>query len=753
MLSRLSLTKTFQNAGFIMGFRPDYKLENTLITISFILISFMYIFMQGSPIPVVIGSLLLLTPLALQYNVYRKGFRRTIQLPLYVILMSGISAILFPPLVLPAIVNAMFVEDFTVFFEFDVAQVKRTVRILLAPITRRELFVLIVSTLLSTTVAYIVTNNILVFIYPVVAYVMIAYSLVIVPPQYRPPEKGRNILEEVSRRVAILYFLFNRVYMTPKMRRLGKEAGLFGHVYDNFIKRMGGLFTLSIYFGLAVSPLLNIVIGNLGYIVPLVIAGVFFILPYFVLNSKRKSRAGRISKNQLLILSYLASMKAVSESFTNLMFNLRENLNLAKLFGLDHEAKLYHQIYMVKGIESVAVRDYADSIPEDYYRDTVRTMMDIEENEGIGATFRMLVNRLKDYTGRYIDRTASTFENIGGNIISVLMLLETALPIIMFLSAPTMLPFLMLAGGVLSAIVTYAIAVGTLPDLPSEYIYTKARFRRAGFVFTLVSVILVIVEKILTPEILNYELILNIPVGLWVALWYASAEDISINKMLLDKFSDLLVLFSSALSRYNSVERAMIELAQQPTFPARLRAEFNRLARLFMYVNVEKIQYKGPYWYKYLMFLAGISRIYGVSPRELYKTIGNFMLEFKRFFSLVSSFGKSMLFMSVMALLIMSMEMNISFQFLQVMQSASTGNAASALGIQSPFPTISQSEIERITKFGELSLLVVAFTNGIGLGKVISGTIRDGKYVLLLYVLEIILLYIGNTTGFGFHIS
>jgi hypothetical protein len=746
-------TQAFKNISFIMGFRPDYKLENLFISIAFFIISLMYFTLGSTLITILIGSILLLTPLFLQYNVYRKGFRRNIQLPLYVVLMSAFSAMLVPPLVLPAIINGMFIEDFTVFFEFDVTRTKRTIRVLLAPITRRELFALIAGTTLSSFIAYIMTKSLLVFIYPVIAYSMIAYSLVLVPPQYRPPERSKNLLEEVSRRVAILYFIFNKIYMNPKMRTLGKEAGLFGHNYDVFIKRMGGLFTLSIYFGLAVSPLLNVIIGNLGYLVPLLLAGIFLVLPYFSLSSKKRSRAGKIARNQLLILSYLASMKAVSESFTNLMFNLRDNLNLAKLFGMEEEAKLYHQIYMAKGIESVAVREYADSIPDDFYRDTVRTMQDIEENEGVGATFRMLVGRLRDYTGRYIDRVSTLFENIGGNVISVIMLIETALPILMFLSNPTMLPLLMLAGGVLSAIMMYGIASGVLPDLPSEYIYTKPRYRRAALVFTLVSLLLILIEKALTPNILFYELILNIPVALWVAWWYASAEDLSLNNMLLDKFSDLLVLFSSAISRYNSVERAMLELAQQPTFPKRLREEFIKLARVFMYVNVQKLQYRGPYWYKYLMFLASISAIYGISPRELYKTIGNFMLEFKRFFGLVKSFGKSMLFMAVIALLIMTMEMDISFQFLKITQTINIQQASQSLGIQSPFPSLRPEEIARLTTLGQVSLLVVAMLNGIGLAKIISGTVRDGRYVIMLYLLELLLIYVGATTNFGINLA
>jgi len=89
-------------------------------------------------------------------------------------------------------------------------------------------------------------------------------------------------------------------------------------------------------------------------------------------------------------------------------------------------------------------------------------------------------------------------------------------------------------------------------------------------------------------------------------------------------------------------------------------------------------------------------------PRELYKTIGNFMLEFKRFFGLVKSFGTSMLFLAVMSLVIMTMEMNIAFQFLQLTQTMNIQQATQSLGVQSPFPSVSSQEIETLRTFGNV---------------------------------------------------
>jgi len=737
-----------RNLAFILGFRPDYRLENLLATVGAFtaLLSFSLDAVNG--VTLLLSGALLLSPLLLQYNMVRKGVRRSIAVPLYVVVVSAIPALLMPPLAIPAFINALFVEDFTVFITVDVVTIKRTTRVLLYPVAKRELSVLVTVATASALVSYSLTGSPLVFIYPAIAYVMILYSLIIVPPEYRPEVRRSSILDEMSRRIALLYYLFTRVYKSPRMRRYAKEAGMFGHNYDVFLRRLGGLFALGIYFSLALSPLLSVVLGPAAYATPLVVASMLFATPYLVLWQKRRGRRGKIQRNMVLILSYFASMKAVSESFTNMMLYLRDNRNLARLFGLEREADIYHQIYLVKGVESVAVREYADTIPDDFYRDTVRTMQDIEENEGTGAVFRMLVARLRDYTGRFIDRTRSTFENISGNVISVIMLVETALPMIMFLVNPQIMPVLMLMGGILSAVVAYGVAASTLPDLPTEFVRAKRRFRRAGAVFALTAAGLVAVERVLTPQLLSYEVVLNVPVALAVALWYASAEDIYINRALFEKFADLLVLFTSALSRYNSVERAFLELSEQPTFPARLREEFKRLARVFTHVNVYRLQYRGPYWYKFLMFLASISAVYGVTPRELYKVISGFVLEFKRFYGLVRSFGLVILFMVLLAQAIMTVEVVITVQMLHVISTMDVG-AASAFGITIPLPILSPDELSRLETLSYVGLLMVAVANGFGVSKVLSGTVRDGRYVLLLYLVAILLIFTGKSTGFG----
>lgn len=744
--------QVFKNIGFILGFRPDFMLDNIIATVGLVLSIITWLFDLGTG-GVIASAAFLLLPTLLQLLSKIQGMRKYIQTTLYILIVSTIAAIFNPPLIIVAMINAIMIEDFTIFMHFDVTKLKRTVKIMLAPISRRETLLIFAVSGLSGLVAFSLTGSPLSLLYPVISYVMVAYSMIIAPPEYSKEVKT-SFIEELSRRVAVIQYIFNRIYMSPNMRKNAKQAGVFGYDYFNFIRKASAVFTLLVYTSIALAPLLSIVLGNVAYILPLVVLVGFLPVPYMVISSKRRSRAGKLSRNLILILSYFAAMKSVAEPLSSMMVTLKNNKNLSKLFGMEKEADLYYKIYITKNDEHSANYEYADSIPEDFFRDTVRTMIDIEENEGIGAAFRMLVSRLRDYTGKYIDRVSAVFNNIGSNVISVSLLFQSAIPAIMLTSNPTIIPFIIMIGGLMSGVVTYAIAAGTLPEMPTEFIHAKQRYRRAAIVFSVVSLILIIIEKVLTPDYLTYELILNVPAALGVAIYYASYYDLYINNVLLEKFSDFLVLFSSSLARHGSVEQAYLELSQQPTFPQRIREEFKRLANVFRNMNIQRIDFKGPYWYKYMLFLSSITVVYGTTPRELYKALSSFMLEFKRFFNSVKSFGATLVVMTMVGMVIMNVVYVVGIDLTQYTSSIMHKIGSSSVGgfnVKGEMPVMTKSELETFKIEGLLALLATALINGFAIGKVVSGTVRDGRYALMLYVLELVLIYIGLTTHFGMH--
>jgi len=756
-----------KNLSFILGIRKSYYPELLLTLLGLISFATFYILLgQNIPsyISLTVTGIFLSSPVVLQYYNYRRKLKIYGEaakehvpppaVPLITIILSLITSIFAPILGFIAILNAFFVEDFTPYFlSVDIVKIKKGLSILLAPFSRFEFVIIFIGVLIPSLAAYSVTQNLLVFVYPVIAYIMVIYSIILVPPEYRTEAKTGGILEEFSRRIPYLYQLFMVTYTKPNSVRKGKEAGYIGNSYFELIHKMSGAFTIATYASLAVSPVLFIFIGTVSLLTPLIVSAVMFFIPNIVLSMKRSSRAGKISRNLMLIISYLASIASVAEDFTSAMMFLKQNKELAKLFGLEREVEIYLNIWASKGSTEEALKEYASTVPNELYKDTLRTIGDLLEHEGYGAVFRSLVSRLKDFTLRYIDSIRASFESIGSNIISVTMLLQTVVPIISFLSDPSIVPWFILMGSAMSSILIMIIGITTLPDLPSEFINTKPRYRRAGLVFVVIASGLTLLERYILPDLLSILIPLNIIPAFFYALYYASSYDIKLNNDFLNKFPDLLILFSSAMTISNSASRALLELSTQETFTERMRHTFRKLANIFEYFNIEKLTYKGMYWYKYFVFLASIGSRYGTTPRELYKSISEFMLEYKKFFASVRNFAKTLLFLGLLSVVVLNLEVTIIFGFIDIMNSSGLQQSASQLGVSLPVPTVEPSKLEQLKTTTYISLLVNAIATGIAIGKINTGTIRDGRWVLFTFVLQVLLIYIGETTSFGIHLA
>jgi len=762
-----ALKKFAKNIVFILGVRPAYRLELILTALAVVVFAVSYVVL-GSVVPryisLSVSAAIIVSPLLLQYINYRRKIKivgpenasKVPQpaVPLITIITSAVMAAMAPILTPLAVLNALFIEDITVFVtSVDIDKAKRSVKVLIEPLSRREMVVLQFIVIGSALVSYFLTRNLMVIIYPVVSYILFLYSVIYMPPEYRAPTKEGGLLEDIGRRIPYLYFLYMWFYSRPSAIRRGKEAGYIGNSYVQFVRRMAGVFVLSIYVALALSPLLFVVLGSIALLLPVFAAAAVFFLPLIVFMQRRSSRSGKINRNLLLILSYLASMASVAEDFTAAFMNLKNTPELAKLFGLEKEVDIYLKIYSVRGSTELALDEYATTIPHDFYRDTIRAIKDLLEHEGHGAVFRSLVNRLRDYTVRYIDRVTTTFQSIASNVISVMILLETAVPIVLFLADPSMMPIILAFSGIISGFMVTAIASATLPDLPSEFVHAKPRYRYGAVMFTVTASVLAIVEYILVPDLLTILIPLNAAPAFFASLYLVSKYDMDLNNDLLNKFPDLLVLFSSSMSIHNSVSKALLDLSMQEVFTSRMRRAFQRLANIFEYASVERLSYKGPYWYKYFMFMVGIAARYGSTPRELYKAISDFMLEYKKFFSSVQNFGRSVLFLVLIAILVMNIEVTIATEFMMIMTKSGVKESATQIGVQTPFPILSPDEIEQIQFASYVSLLIVAIVNGVALAKSSTGTIRDGRWVLLLYLLQVVLIYLGRTTSYGIKLT
>ena len=755
-----------KNIGLILGFRQNYRIEIMLTILGIVSFVGGYLIWGNSLPTISISTIIFITPSILQYYNWRRRVKLVPKenkykiplptVPLFTIITTGILSAISPPLIIAALINILFIEDVTVFFEqVDTVKLKRDLKIIIEPITKRDLAVLSFSSLFTAVISYLVVRNPLIFIYPIISYVLIAYSLIFVPRDVRGElGRRRSLMEELSRRVPFLYYIFRLYYMRRDVIRLGKQAGYIGSSYFDFIRKTAGIFTFSVYITLALTPLIYLVSKPFGldliaFLSPVIVGAVAFFLPFVTLRTKRNARAGKISRNLMLILSYFASMMSVAESFTNAMENLIYNKNLAKMFGLEEESNIYMNIYRTWNDEQLAMNEYAETVPDDFLRDTIRTMKDIQENEGYGAVFKSITTRLKDYITRNVDKMMLTYENIGSNIISVTILVETTIPILVFLSNPMMVPLFMLLGGILSAILISIISLSVLPDLPSEYTHVKPRYKKGGIVFAIVAPLLTILEYFLIPQYMNMLILLNIVATLPLVLYYVSLEDISINKDFLNKFPDLLILFSSSMIRFNNAEKALMDLSTQVAFTPRMRRIFTQLANVYAVVNIERLTYNGPYWYKYFIFLSSIAAKYGTTPRELYKTISEFMLEYKKFFAAIEGFGRTIVFMTIVSLFIMTLEVQIVINFTTALSQMKLSKMTAQLGVRSILPELTSSQIVTLKLYSYITLLIVAILNGLSVGKNTSGTFRDAKWAFILYVIEIILIYLGITTAFG----
>lgn len=743
--------RSFKWMAYMLGFREEYYTENMFMGLSTLVAVISYALGISRLLVLPLIGALMLLPFIFQYNMYRSGYRPNVRLPLSITIMAAINTYLYPPLFVAAIPLVATLEDFTVFFGVDVMTVKRGLRLMVAPLERKETVTVFVSVLAVSTIVFMFTGQFLVLAYPVIAYGLALYSIIVVPRELLPERRRVSFFESLTRRMAAINLIVYRFYNKPEVRVIGKQGGYLGARYNRVVRRTVAAFTLAIYMWLAVLPLSSYLLGlPLSLLAALGSLLAIFFAPYLLFKSRASSRKQAISRNVIFILSYFAAMKSVAESFARMMLHLAENKNLAKLFGLEREADYYKQIFLIKGSEGEATYEYADTIPDDYLRDTVRTMEDLDEHEGSSATFRMVVTRLRDYTARYVNRVRTLFENVGANVLAMSLIVEVVLPILNIISSPGTIYMYILLGGLITFIVAMFVSSSMAPNFPSEYTATKRRLLRASLVFAVTTGLLAVAEKLFVPEILTYALAFNIPVGIAMAVWYASKYELDLNNDLLNKFTDILTLFASAHSRHKDTSRAFLELSYQPAFNRRLKNLFKRLSRRFANATPEMITYKGVYWYKYLLFLTSLSAFQGTTPRRLYEVISDFVLQVKQLVAAIRNLALQILITSVIAFFILTIQIGILASLLPQFSSiAGASKELPAAGFGGFITSMTPEEVHAVAVKTEVSLLSIAIVNGLVIGKVYSGTFRDGRWVLILYLLELVLLYLLKTTGLG----
>jgi len=737
------IRQAFRKLLLILGIRNRYRVEILLLTVSLVT-TLAASLVADMLITVVIGSATLAIPVIYQYVQVRQGVRDEIRLPFYAVVVAAIEALIAPPLAVAGVILALLSEDITPYFQFVTEEVVAEARrVMFEPLRRRELAIIVLSVAAAAVASYYVTKSPIVFAYPIISYILIVYSIVIAPDVALSRERAPSIIEELSRRLIALRAGFLRIYSTRKLRTLGKEAGFYGVDYETYISKASAIFALATYVSLLAGAIAYPTLGISSLLIPLFAVIVAGTVPALGLAVKKSSRASTLNRNILMILVYITALKSVAETFTNIMYYAKTRPQLAKVFGILREAQIYYRIYLSTGIEQVALQEYLDGVPHDFYRDTLRTAAGAEEAVGPTTAYKRLLMAVRDYSGRWIDAVRNRLEKYGDASLGVAAIINGLGPVMVGLNTLHMLPLYVLIFGIISLVMAGLVSVGILPDLPSEYIHAKRRYRWGAVVFAVTGALLATATFVLLPEaIRGMALLATIPAAFGAASWYVVRYDRMINEKFLDKLSDIMILFASSVARHGSVPRALLELSESPSLHRLVRNEMRKLARIFKYYNVENINYRGPYWYKFFLFMATIAATYGSVPRDLYEAVSRFSLEFKRLISNVKSTGWMVLILMQISF---SIALFMSLFFLaagNMMSEARAGvdTGAGLLGqIVSTLPSYTPDALAAIAAQIVTVILLLSTAAAFLAGRLIYGTARDGRFAPVLFLLNLVL--------------
>lgn len=737
--------------ALVLGIHRHYQVDLLFSTSALLIAALGVALLPGSLAPGISSALLLATPALVKLWWYVQKLRLMPPreryrvprptVPLYTVIISAVVSGFYPIALPVAALNAAFVEDITAHLtEAEIARIRRGVNATIEPLRRREALLILSA---STLPALIAAPRIgpIAFIYPTISYVMMVYSILVTPPEAQARPERPSLREYVSWTIPLLPYLYIMLYRRRRLEQAAREAGLVGGDYFVMVARWAGRFAVATYLSLTLLPVFHLLAQETSptlLLLPLIPPAATLLIPLTLISVRRRARASSLSRNLLIILTYLAAMYSVSETFKNAMLNLRYNPSLAKLFAMEREYRLFLAILRVVRDEGKAMDEYADTVPNELYRDTVRTAKDLQEMEGPTAVFKSLVERLRDYAYRHVDRVASQFRDQGRAIMSTIVIGEVLAPVIVMVAAPELTPLVVLAAAVATSMLIVTIAASVYPDMPSEYLYLKRRMRYAAAVFGSVGPFTTLALTFLLPQADTMMVVASSFLAtLALSVYVAARRDLAINWFMLERMSDILTLFSNAMARYNSVPKSLRELAYSTGTPPLLREEFLRLARVYESAGSSaRIVYVGPFWLKYFHFLAGLGARYGVTPRDLYRAISDFMIDYRKFFIEVRNFGRTLLVITILGLVLMTGEVSVMLQFMREISESGIEEAAREAGFALPIDVPDVEELERVSASVQGALLLAAVFAGLPLGKLFSGTVLDGRWPFLLLVVE-----------------
>jgi len=666
--------------------------------------------------------------------------------PLYYLLFS-----VFDPFCLVWVaVSSYLLEDITdIFLLHDTRRelkrkTVRTVRLLSFPLKRGEMILLLLSSVLAGVAGYMASHSRLpLLLYPGLTYGLLVYSsLNYYDIEHYIKKTDYGSKATISFMFPLLSMLVFRFYERPEIRLQARQAGI--RDISDIVDNARALTVIMFYLSLLVAPIFYVLGLPLWYsLLLLALVPVSAFYPLLLFKLKRSIRAGRISRMFLFVQILFASLVGAGQSITRIFEYLTERVEIARMFGLEEEAKIFQYYAGLSSSEFEAVAKYAEEVPHQYYAEMLRSVAGAYEYGGAEQAREVLTEKIKEaLTVEQINmnRRVSTWTT---SLTSVGVLAYAMFPFFSLLWSPSSFPLMVLMGGVMYAFMLMFVP-NPLALFRNDRVYFKHRLARGAIIGALATVAYTGLTWFLFPGLARNPLMIvwNGLIGVLVALDYAISKDQSLFWQAFNKFNDIIRLFTTNLSLFGSVEDAIREMVNNETLPVGLRRELDRIRRELEYTEPERLELRHNYWLKIFIFVLQIVYSFGVARSNLFNILGDYVLKLKEMVATVRSLKTQIFTTLLMASVLIIFTLTLIGLFSTLMPAGqpggSMGGQFGGLGT-TLIHHLTQEQLEKIYEETVLALSISNTIIGLMLGKLLEGTMLRTRYAILLYTVSLLL--------------
>jgi len=738
--------------------REEYRRLTLFSAVLFVFSLFLLRFNQSVPVELLVFAYSGL-PLYYVYVSYvriysqlgytRRDILTLMRVPLFFPLYYLLFSVFDPFCLFWVAVSSWLLEDITdIFLLYDTRRelkrkTVRTVRLLSFPLKRSEMLLLLFSSILAGFVGYLASHSILpLFFYPGLTYGLLVYSsLNYYDIEHYIKKTDYGSKATISFMFPLLSMLVFRFYERPEVRLQARQAGIRDITYT--VDNARALTVIMFYLALLLTPIFYVVGLPLWFsLVLLALVPVSAFYPLLLFKLKKSIRAGRISRMFLFVQILFASLVGVGQTITRIFEYLLERVEIARMFGLEEEARIFQYYAGIASSEFEAVALYAEEVPHQEYAEMLRSVAGAFEYGGARQAREVLTEKIKEALTLEQIRMSKRVSTWTTSLTSVGVLAYAMFPFFSLLWSPSDFPLLVLLGGL-----AYASMLMFVPNplaiFKNDRIYFKQRLARGAIIGALATVAYTGLVWFLFPGLVRNPLmiVLNGLVGVLVALDYAINKDLSLFWQAFNKFNDIIRLFTTNLSLFGSVEDAIREMVNNETLPLGLRIELEKIRRELEYTEPERLELRHNYWLKIFIFILQIVYSFGVARSNLFSILGDYVLKLKEMVATVRSLKTQIFTTLLIASTLIVFTLALVGVLSSVMPVGQTGGITGAqAGGLGPI-MIQHLTHEQLEKIYEETVLALAISNmviGLMIGKLLEGTMLRTRYAVLLYTVSLL---------------